>query len=298
MEAMMALQVIGVRGSAAIPELGKHLGRMETVNAAAAALLEMGPQGTDRLVQELTSSPESPGRGQVIANLAKTRYRTDLVMPALVRCLADPNLWEKGMAVQALGILHAEPTIAVPALAGMLRDQNPSIRLMATSALANFGTNASSAVPALVKVWEADPGASDGRQAADLLAQIAPAVAGETRLRIRTTQHQEYVRHILDSYEAGKTTLTKFLGDSGLASGINLDLEKIPPQGIDLNNGWRLFSMQLTNAPQGNFQLTPASIGNSACQFEVGGTLGDSLAVLKFDEGRLISIQPLRSTTK
>jgi HEAT repeat protein len=76
--------------------------------------------------------------------------------PALIRALADPNLFVRWAAARTLGKMGpVQITTAVPALARLLFDSDLDVRLAAATALEHFGPAAESAVPSLIRALTA-----------------------------------------------------------------------------------------------------------------------------------------------
>ena len=98
----------------------------------------------------------------------------NVVVPELIRLLADPRGEVRAWAADSLGKLGPDAKAAVPALSGLARDGQPAIRQAAADALARMGPAAEKAAPALAALVR-DPTWAVRHAAAAALIEIGPA---------------------------------------------------------------------------------------------------------------------------
>jgi HEAT repeat protein len=80
-------------------------------------------------------------------------------VPALVKCLKDPDKKVRQNAAVALREIGEEPDLVVPALMENLRDSDREVRMITAIALGAFGDRAKASVPAfleLIKEYKGD----------------------------------------------------------------------------------------------------------------------------------------------
>jgi HEAT repeat protein len=131
----------------------------------------------------------------------RTRWALGLIgvaaVPSLLSALDDPNVEVRFVAIEAIGLLDADPNVTVPALAKVLRDSNPEVRLRTVQVLGEIGRKSKQAIPVLVSALaDSNAGEKAGmvapvrEAAADGLGRIGPqahsAVPQLTRLLIHT----------------------------------------------------------------------------------------------------------------
>ena len=84
--------------------------------------------------------------------ICKARGRP--AVPALVKCLKDPDAKLKQNAAVALREIAQEPDLVVPALMENLNDPDVKVRSITAIALSSFGEKAKPAVPIILKLIE------------------------------------------------------------------------------------------------------------------------------------------------
>jgi HEAT repeat protein len=75
-------------------------------------------------------------------------------VPALIKCLKDPDNKLKQNAAVALREIAQEPDVVVPALMANLNDPDLKVRSITAIALSGFGEKAKAAVPTILKLLE------------------------------------------------------------------------------------------------------------------------------------------------
>jgi HEAT repeat protein len=78
-------------------------------------------------------------------------------IPALLRGVTHTNGIVRGNAIFALRQIHAVPHLVVPALIKCLNDPDIWVRAQAVRSLGVFGKDAQLAVPALIQLWQKEP---------------------------------------------------------------------------------------------------------------------------------------------
>ena len=135
----------------------------------------MGAAAVEPLRDALTSD-ETVVRREALRSLGKLRERASIdpqiIIPALLNALADPEPSVREIAVTYLGIVRDDPAKAVPGLIEALSDEDPAVRRSAATALGAYGAQARAAIPALQKA-AADPDEDVQREAGRALVQIA-----------------------------------------------------------------------------------------------------------------------------
>jgi HEAT repeat protein len=134
----------------------------------------MGAAALDPLRDALTSD-ETIVRREALRSIGKLRERASLdpqiVIPALLNALQDPEPSVREIAVTYLGIVRDDPPQAVAGLTEALTDEDPSVRRSAATALGAYGGLAKEAIPSLRKLAN-DPDEDVQREAGRALVQI------------------------------------------------------------------------------------------------------------------------------
>jgi HEAT repeat protein len=175
--ALKAAAILGPRAVEALPEVTAALQQPEYAPEAALALSFMGSPAVAPL-REAIGADEPVVRREALRSLGKLRERASIdpqvVVPALLDALKDPDTSVRNIAVTYLGIVRDTPEKEVVGLIGALKDQEPAVREAAAVALSAYGAQAEPAIPALHKA-EADPDDDVKREAGRALVIIAEA---------------------------------------------------------------------------------------------------------------------------
>jgi HEAT repeat protein len=175
--ALKAAAILGPRAVEALPEVTSALQQPEYAPAAALALSFMGSPAVAPL-REAISADEPVVRREALRSLGKLRERASIdpqvVVPALLDALKDPDASVRNIGVTYLGIVRDDPKQEVAGLIAALTDQEPAVREAAAVALSGYGALAEPAVPALHKA-ESDPDDDVKREAGRALVIIAEA---------------------------------------------------------------------------------------------------------------------------
>ena len=173
--ALKAAAILGVRAIDTVPDIAALLRHPEYAPEAALALSFMGAAAVEPLRDALTSD-ETVVRREALRSLGKLRERASIdpqiIIPALLNALADPEPSVREIAVTYLGIVRDDPAKAVPGLIEALSDEDPTVRRSAATALGAYGAQARAAIPALQKA-AADPDEDVQREAGRALVQRA-----------------------------------------------------------------------------------------------------------------------------
>jgi HEAT repeat protein len=179
--ASAALYAIGAKAKPALPALTKLLFDTNTVWLGAVPLAGMGAAGFQPLIAALTNQ-NALIRDSAATALSWARSDLNLVVPALIDRLSDPDRGVHHAAVQTLGRLHAEPGLAVPALMKDFPGDDPLLRSWILMAIGEFETNASAAVPMLLESLS-DNDQKVRNKAAWALQHIDPAAAAKAGVK-------------------------------------------------------------------------------------------------------------------
>jgi HEAT repeat protein len=175
--ALKAAAILGPRAVEALPEVTAALQQPEYAPEAALALSFMGSPAVAPL-REAISADEPVVRREALRSLGKLRERASIdpqvVVPALLDALKDPDASVRSIAVTYLGIVRDDPKQEVTGLIAALADQEPAVRGAAAVALSAYGAQAEPAVAALHKA-ENDPDDDVKREAGRALVIIAEA---------------------------------------------------------------------------------------------------------------------------
>ena len=175
--ALKAAAILGPRAVEALPEVTSALQQPEYAPEAALALSFMGSPAVSPL-REAIGADEPVVRREALRSLGKLRERASIdpqvVVPALLDALKDPDASVRTIAVTYLGIVRDNPKDEVAGLITALKDQEATVREAAAVALSAYGAQAEPAVPALHKA-ESDPDEDVKREAGRALVIISEA---------------------------------------------------------------------------------------------------------------------------
>src|SRR5262249_40839112 len=129
--ALKAAAILGPRAVEALPEVTASLQLQEYAPEAALALSFMGSPAVAPL-REAIGADEPVVRREAWRSRGKLRERASIdpqvVVPALLDALKDPDASVRNIAVTYLGIVRDEPKEEVTGLITALKDQEPSVR--------------------------------------------------------------------------------------------------------------------------------------------------------------------------
>jgi HEAT repeat protein len=176
--ALKACAILGVRAAEAIPDIAELLTDDRYAAESALALSFMGSAAVSTLRDALND--DSPiVRKEALRSLGKVRERASidpqLVVPALVSAIDDPEGDVREIAATYLGIVRDMPQVEVPALLRALTDESPSVRRAAATALAGYGKQGEAALPGLRKATS-DPDEDVRREAGRAIITINDAL--------------------------------------------------------------------------------------------------------------------------
>lgn len=173
--ALKGAALLGERAAEAIPDVAEVLQDPDYAPEAALALSFMGSAAVPPL-REAIQSDDPIVRREALRAMGKLRERASIdpqiVIPALLRALQDPDATVRNVAVTYLGIVRDNPQPEVAGLIKALTDENSEVRQAAAVALAEYGTLAEPAIPALKKAAN-DPDEEVRREAGRTLVRLA-----------------------------------------------------------------------------------------------------------------------------
>jgi HEAT repeat protein len=120
--------------------------------AATQCLLRIDPKGTLEAFSNNLSSSDIELRRNCAWNFMYFKKGGRTVVPALVKCLADPDSNVQQNAAVALREIGENPELVVPALLKMLDDSDPRTREIWGIALGEYGDAAKKAVPTIIEM--------------------------------------------------------------------------------------------------------------------------------------------------
>lgn len=129
----------------------------------------VGPEALPALLKALQS--RNPRVREFAASTIRFRGQNEVIVPALLPKLQDPDEVVRAVSLLALASLRPEPETIVPAFITALSDPSALVRADACNALRGFAPFAKAAVPALVKALQ-DPDSNVRKLAADALQLI------------------------------------------------------------------------------------------------------------------------------
>jgi HEAT repeat protein len=175
--ALKAAAILGPRAVEALPEVTAALQQPNYAPEAALALSFMGSPAVAPL-RDAIRADDPVVRREALRSLGKLRERASIdpqvVVPALLDALKDPDASVRAIAVTYLGIVRDNPKDEVAGLITALKDSEPSVREAAAVALSAYGQQAEPAIPALHKA-ESDPDDDVKREAGRALVIISEA---------------------------------------------------------------------------------------------------------------------------
>ena len=173
--ALKGAAILGARAAEALPDVVAMLQQPDYAPEAALALSFMGSASVASL-REAIRSEEPVVRREALRAMGKLRERASIdpqiVIPALLEALNDPDPTVRNVAVTYLGIVRDDPKTEVAGLIKALADENAEVRQAAAAALAEYGTLAEPAIPALKKASN-DPDEEVRREAGRTLVHLA-----------------------------------------------------------------------------------------------------------------------------
>ena len=173
--ALKGTALLGARAAEAIPDVAGILRDPDYAPEAALALSFMGSAAVQPL-REAIQAENPVVRREALRAMGKLRERASIdpqiVIPALLSALDDPDSAVRGVAVTYLGIVRDNPQTEVPGLMKALGDENSEVRQGAAVALAEYGTLAEPAIPALRKAAN-DPDEEVRREAGRTLVRLS-----------------------------------------------------------------------------------------------------------------------------
>ena len=129
-------------------------------------------------LRDAVTNEEPLVRKEALRSLGKLRERASIdpqiVVPLLIRGLADADPGVRNVAATYLGIVRDNPSQEIPPLTTALADDDPDVRQAAAMALSSYGAAAEAAVPALRKAAQ-DKDEGVQREAGRALVTIAEA---------------------------------------------------------------------------------------------------------------------------
>jgi HEAT repeat protein len=127
-------------------------------------------------LREAIRSDEPVVRREALRAMGKLRERASIdpqiVIPALLQALNDPDPTVRNVAVTYLGIVRDDPKTEVAGLIKALADENAEVRQAAAAALGEYGALAEPAIPAL-KNASNDPDEEVRREAGRTLVHLS-----------------------------------------------------------------------------------------------------------------------------
>lgn len=152
--------------------------KQDQYDAFSAQLLAVGPEAVQPLLDALNS--RNPHVREFAAGAIRIPSRADVIIPALLPKLKDPDDVVRGVTMLTLVHLRPDPETVVPLFAAALSDPSALVRCDACNALRSLAPYSKLAVPDLVKCLK-DPDPNVRKLAADALLLIdndAAAKAG------------------------------------------------------------------------------------------------------------------------
>jgi hypothetical protein len=133
---------------------------------ALSAFKILGPAAKDavpRLIKIFSADPDPFPQQAIPLIFAGIGRDAEPAIPILVQHgLTHTNVVVRNNSIHALDEIHLGPELVVPALTKCLADPDAIVRAKAASALGRFGTDAQSAVPALLALWSKETALNGG----------------------------------------------------------------------------------------------------------------------------------------
>ncbi|MDB6112696.1 MAG: repeat-containing protein, partial [Pedosphaera sp.] len=120
----------------------------------------LGPQASNavlRLIEVFDSDPHPFPQQAVPVILRRIGPSARQAIPALLRGMTHTNATVRNNAICAIHQIRAEPKVVVPALMKCLNDPDIFVRAQAARALGAMGQDAQPAVPGLLELWRREP---------------------------------------------------------------------------------------------------------------------------------------------
>jgi HEAT repeat protein len=182
-EATMAFSFLGPVASNAVPALIQIFDEKDSLESqenVIASLSSIGPAAS-AAVPELVryvgnTNADRSVRYEAVSALAQIHADLELVVPALIKCLNDPDQDFRLKAEDSLEALGSDAKTAVPALLDLLKDPNPDLRHGAMRAIQAIDPRS---VIDLLK----DPDWFVRAQAEDALGRIDPEAAAKAGIK-------------------------------------------------------------------------------------------------------------------
>ena len=124
------------------------------------ALVALGPEAGNavpRLIEISKNDPSAFAQQGVPAILGYIGPAARSAIPQLLPGITHTNLIVRNNAFFALRRIHAESSLVVPALIRCLNNPDTAVRAQAVRALGEYGRQAEVAVPALLELWRKEP---------------------------------------------------------------------------------------------------------------------------------------------
>jgi HEAT repeat protein len=178
--AVTAVRVLGETAKPIIPALMESLNDGETATGAAEALATLGLEGLSAMTN-IVQNKDPRTRAAVVR--ATTWVRTwegaMTLIPLLVEYLHDKDADIRAGAAQALERLRDNPELVVPALIPLLKDPEYSPRWNASETLGWYGRDAKDSIPAMVDYVKTTGSRSERGHAIEALRKIDPEGAAQ-----------------------------------------------------------------------------------------------------------------------
>ena len=150
--AMKASGLLGPIAAPAIPAVADQLAEPGLTADAAVALSHLGREAFGPL-RDALGSEDPVVRREALRSLGKLRERAPLesrvVIPLLLKGLADPDPGVRVVAATYLGIIGQDVEGTIDALIAALKDEETDVRTAAATALGSFPQQAQKVIPAL-----------------------------------------------------------------------------------------------------------------------------------------------------
>jgi len=179
--AVDAARAIGPPAKALIPDLLSLANSGPDPLNETRAMAALGPEAIGPLTSLFTNKNKR-ARSRAVNAFDFVRYDAEAAVPALLRCLDDPEPDVRFRAAHALAHIHKRLEVVVPALVNHLRDSDDKVRLWTAAWLGSLRSEARGAVPALLQVL-GDPNFRDRATVTNLLRQIDPEAAAKAGVK-------------------------------------------------------------------------------------------------------------------
>jgi hypothetical protein len=152
-----AFVILGTNAEPAVPQMVRLLNKdNEDISLyAAAALAGVGPKGFAALTNALMTAQDPSVRLNIIDGLGANGGNSELVTQIFIDTLKDKSPNVRRSAAGSLG--GRDPDLVIPALMPMLDDPDLTVRQWAAAALSNYGSKARSAAPKILSIYTNNP---------------------------------------------------------------------------------------------------------------------------------------------